>query len=186
VTHPTKKLEAFCDHCLTTLCIDCILSDDDKHRSHEILSVPKALSRQRAYLSEELSLALRTETRLLALSEELERHSLEIDRQTERNLESVTAWYEWVLEVVRTREEQVRRQVEGVRRREREEVEAKQAEVAEWVERIRSVRGEWERAEDEAEIEVLEQARRRRDECLEINGQKGRELVSFNLAAFTH
>ena len=80
----------------------------------------------------------------------------------------------------------MRRQVEGVRRREREEVEAKQAEVAEWVERIRSVRGEWERVEDEAEIEVLEQARRRRDECLEINGQKGRELVSFNLAAFTN
>ena len=70
-------------------------------------------------------MALRTETRLLALSEELERHSLEIDRQTEKNLESVTGWYEWVLEVVRTREEQVRRQVEGVRRREREEVEAK-------------------------------------------------------------
>lgn len=48
------------------------------------------------------------------------------------------------------------------------------------------MRGEWERVEDEAEIEVLEQARRRRDECLEINGQKGRELVSFNLAAFTN
>ena len=37
----------------------------------------------------------------------------------------MTGWYEWVLEVVRTREEQVRRQVEGVRRREKEEVEAK-------------------------------------------------------------
>jgi hypothetical protein len=80
----------------------------------------------------------------------------------------------------------VRRQVEGMRMREREEVEAKKADVAEWVERIRSVRGEWERVEEEAEIEVLEQARRRRDECLEINGQKGRELVSFNLAAFTN
>jgi hypothetical protein len=186
VSHPTKKLEAFCDHCLTTLCIDCILSDDDKHRSHEILSVPKALARQRAYLLEELSLALRTETRLLALSEELERHTLEIDRQTERNLEAVTAWYEWVQEVMRTREEQVRRQVEGVRRRERGEVEAKKAEVGEWVERIRLVRAEWERAEEEAEIEVLDQARRRRDECLEINGQRGRELVSFNMAAFTN
>ena len=98
----------------------------------------------------------------------------------------MTAWYEWVQELVRTREEQVRRQVEGVRRRERGEVEAKMGEVGEWVERIRQVRAEWERAEEEAEIEVLEQARRRRDECLEINGQRGRELVSFNMAAFTN
>ena len=98
----------------------------------------------------------------------------------------MTAWYEWVHEVVRTREEQVRRQVEGVRRRERGEAEAKKGEVGEWVERIRQVRAEWERAEEEAEIEVLEQARRRRDECLEINGQRGRELVSFNMAAFTN
>ena len=58
--------------------------------------------------------------------------------------------------------------------------------MAEWIERIKSVRGEWKRVEHEAEIEVLEQARRRRDECLDINGQKGRELVSFNLAAYTN
>lgn len=58
--------------------------------------------------------------------------------------------------------------------------------MAEWIERIKSVRGEWERVEHEAEIEVLEQARRRRDECLDINGQKGRELLSFNLAAYTN
>lgn len=62
------------------------------------------------------------------------------------------------------------RQVEEGRRRERLEVEKRVEEVAEWGQRIREAKEGWLRCEDEEELEVLEQAERRRQECLEING----------------
>ena len=42
--HQHKKIEAFCETCLQTLCIECILKQD--HKTHEMLSVEEASKRQ--------------------------------------------------------------------------------------------------------------------------------------------
>ena len=36
-THQERQIEAFCQDCLETLCIDCILTQN--HKNHEIVSV---------------------------------------------------------------------------------------------------------------------------------------------------
>lgn len=48
-----KKLEAFCEKDKCVLCIDCILSD--KHKNHEIVSVQKAVDKQKLMLVEEMT-----------------------------------------------------------------------------------------------------------------------------------
>ena len=57
-----KKLEAFCEKDKEVLCIDCILSE--KHKSHEIVSVGKAVEKQQQYLYEEMTAAQKTEDKL--------------------------------------------------------------------------------------------------------------------------
>ena len=82
--HPSKKLEAYCESCFTTLCIDCILSDS--HKSHLILSVPKALDRHNQFLSDELSSLSSSESLLLQLQSDLLLHLSDLHKSSERNL----------------------------------------------------------------------------------------------------
>ena len=37
-----KRLEAFCSTCMQLLCIDCLIQNNDQHKTHEILSIEKA------------------------------------------------------------------------------------------------------------------------------------------------
>ena len=106
-----KKLEAFCERCLESLCIDCILSD--QHKSHEILSVAKASEKQKQQLSEEVTQALRTEEKLYQISSEIKKHLIELNVHADKNKKELLSLYSYIRELINEREQQMIQQIQS-------------------------------------------------------------------------
>lgn len=104
-----KKLEAFCEKDLQVLCIDCILSE--QHKSHEIISVQKAVEKQRQYLYDEVTNAQKTEDRLRLIYGDIKRHINDMHVQAEKNRKELSSIYSYVRELLLEREQALKRQI---------------------------------------------------------------------------
>src|SRR3569833_1603709 len=94
----SKKLEAFCEKDLQVLCIDCILSD--QHKSHEIVSVQKAVERQKQFMFEEVNSTQKNEERLKCITNDIKRHISDMQEQAERNRKELSLIYNYVRDVI--------------------------------------------------------------------------------------
>lgn len=171
----SKKLEAFCEKCHQVLCIDCILSDS--HKAHEIVSVAKAVERQRQALFEEVGLAQRTEEKLRLLQSDVKKHVAEMHATAERNRRELSAVYSYVRDLLLEREQALKRSISETLTKEEQEAELKLKEIAEFMSQILGLKQELLSQSRESEIEVLLKAKRRAQLSADVNRQK--ELPSF-------
>jgi hypothetical protein len=122
------------------LCIDCILSD--QHKSHEIVSVQKAVERQKQTMFDEVSLAQNSEDRLKFLSNDIKRHINDMQTQAEKNRKELSQIYSFVRELILDREQSLKREISDNLIKEEQECHAKLQEVADFMALINNVKVE--------------------------------------------
>ncbi|CAI2375158.1 unnamed protein product [Moneuplotes crassus] len=113
-----KKIEAFCNECKITLCIDCILSD--KHKKHSFTSLDKAAEKQKEDIKANISKAQSTRKTLEKMQNRMSKHLRDLSDRLENNTRSIEEIYDLVLSAItKKKEDCIRNMQEAVRKEER-------------------------------------------------------------------
>lgn len=178
----SKKLEAFCEKDLQVLCIDCILSE--QHKSHEIISVQKAVDKQKQQMFEEVTLAQKSEEKLRLIQNDIKRHISDMHQQADKNRKELSSIYSYLRELILERETTLKRQISENLTRDEQDGDSKLYELSEFVGMIQMLKQELVNQSQESEIEVLQKARARTLIFTEVNGPRAKDLSSFNIGHF--
>ena len=135
-----KKLEAFCEKDLQILCIDCILSE--QHKSHEIISVQKAVERQKQIMMDDVMNAQKTEERLKFIHSDVKRHMSDMQSQAEKNRRELSQIYNYLRDLLIEREQALKRQISDNLSREESECQVKLGEISDFMTMITQLKNE--------------------------------------------
>ena len=107
-----KKLEAFCEQDKKVLCIDCILSGD--HKSHEILSLDRACTKEKQAFEAALASALSKESEVQHQIHRIQSHMSDLESQANSSRGQVSKLFNQIRAKLIERETTIKRRIADI------------------------------------------------------------------------
>jgi hypothetical protein len=150
------------------LCIDCILSDH--HKTHEIVSVAKAVESQKQSLYDSVMMAEISEDKLKCINDDIRRHLADMHLLADKNRKEISVIYNQAREIIMEREQHLKRQISEHLEKEEQDCDGKVGELNSIIYKIAMLKQEIVASASEDEIEILRQAKKRSHMCDEVKG----------------
>lgn len=104
-----KKIEAFCDLDKKLLCIDCILNEN--HKTHEILSLEKACSKEKYMFDMSLKTAMQKENEVKHQIHRIKNYLTELEESANKNRSDISKLFNEIRNKIIEREASMKKQI---------------------------------------------------------------------------
>jgi len=148
-----KAIEAFCATDKKLLCVSCIL--DQGHKTHDILSMPKAAAKHREVLNTLLNNAYQNENLLLKGEVEIESQIKTVQDQFSKIIEEFGSMYEALREGINLRESEMVLKLSQCRDEEIKNLESKRAQQFQGLKAIDEFKAKIQNIENESELLII-------------------------------
>ncbi len=133
---------------------------------------------------EEVTQAQKTEEKLRLIQNDIKRHISDMHQQADKNRKELSSIYSYLRELILERETTLKRQISENLTRDEQEGDSKLYEISEFMNMIQMLKQELVNQSQENEIEVLQKSKARAIAQAEVNGQRAKDLSSFNIGVF--
>jgi hypothetical protein len=161
----TKKLEAFCNECKDTLCIEWILSD--KHKQHSFTSLDKAALKQKEMIESTLTKVLGTKKTLEKMESRIDKYITELDERVQCNTSTIEDIYNLVIATITKKKQDCISNMAEVRDREIKLTLEKKTKVSSHILSINQFLNIQDQIDSLSDLEVLSVSKQR-DDTLKI------------------